>query len=456
MSSSRRWSARDTPRHGRTEEGRPHWRAAAAAQVSLQAWRSAVLTLFESAYLETRAHTQTSTRLQMRLRGDRTWMRSTHGCACHRTTRRNTSQEGARYHDRARTGSTRDGKTAQKPARHRAPGTGGLVEFERARMGEARVCHNLSGGPAGAGRGRLSPAEKRAQHRTLRIVTTLYTLNSAAGELRVLVPLETAQCVSLGRWKAPRTRARCRWVVRDPAMSSAALRAHDFNRRDAGSCQSAGSPQNRTRPHFEVDIRARPTTNPPAARTENMATCRLRALLMAVMTAPACVRADRNPAAAARRGAHAFASSHVSAMPVRHLGRSAATSTAQGGAKAVGARMPPPSTPRAGAHAARARSILAARLAGADGPVPSSHVHLVGSGIGGVEHLTVQAKELLQRADAVVYDALADKELLGLTPPGCDHFYVGKRGGDGPGMPVQQGIDALLVQLATSGKASGT
>ena len=182
-----------------------------------------------------------------------------------------------------------------------------------------------------------------------------------------------------------------------------------------------------------------------------MATCRFRALLMAVMTAPACVRADRNPAAAARRGAHAFASSHVFAMPVRHLGRSAAAGAAQGGA-----RIPPPSTPRAGANAARTRTILALRLSAADGPVPSSHVHLVGSGIGGVEHLTVQAKELLQRADAVVYDALADKELLGLTPPGCDHFYVGKRGGDGPGMPVQQGIDALLVQLATSGKASGT
>ena len=158
-------------------------------------------------------------------------MRSTHGCACHRTTRRNTSQVRARHRARARAGSTRDGKIARSPARYRAPGTSGLAEFERARMGEARVCDNLSGGPAGAGRGRPSPAEKCAQHRTPRIVTTLYTLNGAAGELGVLVPLETAQCVSLGRLPAPGTRPRCRCghgtiktrVVRDPAMSSAIL-----------------------------------------------------------------------------------------------------------------------------------------------------------------------------------------------------------------------------------------
>ena len=167
----------------------------------------------------------------MRWRSDRTWMRSTHGCACHRTTRRNTSQVRARHRARARAGSTRDGKIARSPARYRAPGTSGLAEFERARMGEARVCDNLSGGPAGAGRGRPSPAEKCAQHRTPRIVTTLYTLNGAAGELGVLVPLETAQCVSLGRLPAPGTRPRCRCghgtiktrVVRDPAMSSAIL-----------------------------------------------------------------------------------------------------------------------------------------------------------------------------------------------------------------------------------------
>ena len=167
----------------------------------------------------------------MRWRSDRTWMRSTHGCACHRTTRRNTSQVRARHRARARAGSTRDGKIARSPARYRAPGTSGLAEFERARMDEARVCDNLSGGPAGAGRGRPSPAEKCAQHRTPRIVTTLYTLNGAAGELGVLVPLETAQCVSLGRLPAPGTRPRCRCghgtiktrVVRDPAMSSAIL-----------------------------------------------------------------------------------------------------------------------------------------------------------------------------------------------------------------------------------------
>ena len=79
-------------------------------------------------------------------------------------------------------------------------------------------------------------------------------------------------------------------------------------------------------------------------------------------------------------------------------------------------------------------------------------VHLVGSGIGGAEYLTVRARALLQRADAVVYDALADEELLALVPRHCERFFVGKRGGQRDKSAAQADIDALLVSLATEGK----
>ena len=79
-------------------------------------------------------------------------------------------------------------------------------------------------------------------------------------------------------------------------------------------------------------------------------------------------------------------------------------------------------------------------------------VHLVGSGIGGAGYLTVRARALLRRADAIVYDALADEELLTLAPGHCEFFFMGKRGGQRDKSAAQADIDALLVSLATAGK----
>jgi uroporphyrin-III C-methyltransferase len=75
-------------------------------------------------------------------------------------------------------------------------------------------------------------------------------------------------------------------------------------------------------------------------------------------------------------------------------------------------------------------------------------VHLVGSGVGGEGYLTVRARALLQQADAVVYDALADDELLALTPPHAARYFVGKRGGERDKSWAQSDIDQLLVSLA--------
>ena len=56
-------------------------------------------------------------------------------------------------------------------------------------------------------------------------------------------------------------------------------------------------------------------------------------------------------------------------------------------------------------------------------------VYLVGAGPGDPDLLTVKAKRLLTRCDALVYDSLIPKEFLKLTPNLCRHFFVGKRRG---------------------------
>ena len=56
-------------------------------------------------------------------------------------------------------------------------------------------------------------------------------------------------------------------------------------------------------------------------------------------------------------------------------------------------------------------------------------VHLVGAGPGDPGLLTVRARELLARADVVVYDRLSQESLLELAPPGAERIDVGKAPG---------------------------
>ena len=81
-------------------------------------------------------------------------------------------------------------------------------------------------------------------------------------------------------------------------------------------------------------------------------------------------------------------------------------------------------------------------------------VFFVGAGPGDPGLITVRGKQLIDSADAVVYDALANSVLL---PPGAretgrpELYYVGKRGGTK--VPVTQSeINELLVRLAREGK----
>lgn len=76
-------------------------------------------------------------------------------------------------------------------------------------------------------------------------------------------------------------------------------------------------------------------------------------------------------------------------------------------------------------------------------------VYLIGAGPGDPGLLTLRGKEVLEQADVVVYDYLANEEFLNYCPS-AEIIYVGKKGGDHT-LP-QEEINALLVQKAKEGK----
>lgn len=81
-------------------------------------------------------------------------------------------------------------------------------------------------------------------------------------------------------------------------------------------------------------------------------------------------------------------------------------------------------------------------------------VFLVGAGPGDPGLITVRGKKLIESADAIVYDALANRELLPADARESGHpelYDVGKRGGDNRSVP-QTEINELLVRLARDGK----
>jgi uroporphyrinogen III methyltransferase/synthase len=77
-------------------------------------------------------------------------------------------------------------------------------------------------------------------------------------------------------------------------------------------------------------------------------------------------------------------------------------------------------------------------------------VYLVGAGPGDPELLTLKGRRVLGEADAVVYDHLVDKDLLGFARPGCELIFAGKRAGQP--CKRQSEIDETLVRLGLEGK----
>ncbi|MBN1530565.1 MAG: uroporphyrinogen-III C-methyltransferase [Thermoleophilaceae bacterium] len=77
-------------------------------------------------------------------------------------------------------------------------------------------------------------------------------------------------------------------------------------------------------------------------------------------------------------------------------------------------------------------------------------VYLVGAGSGDPGLLTRRALDLIERADAILYDRLIPAGALDGARPDADLRYVGKRPGD-PAMPQEQ-INEQLVRLGGEGK----
>jgi len=78
------------------------------------------------------------------------------------------------------------------------------------------------------------------------------------------------------------------------------------------------------------------------------------------------------------------------------------------------------------------------------------NVYLIGAGPGDPGLLTLKAKAVLETADVVIYDYLANKAFLDFCRPGAEIIYVGKKGGDHT-LPQDQ-INQLIVAKAREGK----
>src|SRR6266404_6764807 len=80
----------------------------------------------------------------------------------------------------------------------------------------------------------------------------------------------------------------------------------------------------------------------------------------------------------------------------------------------------------------------------------SGKVYLVGAGPGDLGLVTLRAKECIEQADVIVYDHLANPEMLSWARDSAEIVYVGKRAG--AHSLSQQEINALLIEKAGAKK----
>ncbi len=78
-------------------------------------------------------------------------------------------------------------------------------------------------------------------------------------------------------------------------------------------------------------------------------------------------------------------------------------------------------------------------------------VYLIGAGPGDPGLITVRGKELLGRAEVVIYDYLASKKLLQFAPRDAEFIYAGKMGGV-KHTHTQEEINRMLVERAQAGR----
>ncbi len=75
-----------------------------------------------------------------------------------------------------------------------------------------------------------------------------------------------------------------------------------------------------------------------------------------------------------------------------------------------------------------------------------SQVYLTGAGPGDVELLTMKAYRVITQADVIIYDRLANPEILEMAKDGCEFVYVGKE--DGRHTLPQDEINEVIYQNA--------
>ena len=80
----------------------------------------------------------------------------------------------------------------------------------------------------------------------------------------------------------------------------------------------------------------------------------------------------------------------------------------------------------------------------------SGRCYLVGAGPGDLGLVTLRAKQLIERAEVVVYDYLCNPEMLQWAPETAEVIYAGKKAG--AHTLKQDEINSLLVEKARAGK----
>ena len=73
-------------------------------------------------------------------------------------------------------------------------------------------------------------------------------------------------------------------------------------------------------------------------------------------------------------------------------------------------------------------------------------VYLTGAGPGDIDLLTVKALRVVREADVIIYDRLANPDILKEAKPGCEFVYVGKE--DGRHTLPQDEINEVIYQNA--------
>jgi len=77
-------------------------------------------------------------------------------------------------------------------------------------------------------------------------------------------------------------------------------------------------------------------------------------------------------------------------------------------------------------------------------------VYLVGAGPGDPGLLTLRGRELLERAEVIIYDRLASPRIMEFANPSAERIYVGKR--VGKHVANQQEINNIILEKAKAGK----